>query len=1317
MDQSNHVSASIPKVDAKNILVKKCLNNGSGSREGVERASFNSSRIRNLSNVSPMQTSVPSVPKMSTPVLLKESIDDKNNTPSTPVLSSPLGTTKLLSPNNYKLPGLGYSQLLNPSPDADGPFPHANGASLTLHSSPNSFIDNNNNDCGSQEIPQEAVVLPTNELSPSFETPQQISRARRQPASSLQNLRAPSQRSNHDEIEVDYEEDIDEEVVQEFQNFGNNPNMLLIHLNPDQMHVLALMCPTINFIPDNLLGFVQKVFAKYLSDANNNCEDTTAWRKAFLIGLVLFSYDDDHRKNNKLLKNEMKRRLQLLDQDDWNSFSVGFFTSRTVFGNQNEFTPEQIQKIARKYIQLGEVGKASSRLRSTKQILKPNNEVFQKLIDLHPQVAGIIDDEDKEFLNSFDFDAIIQDIIQNENDYLPTTDMIAKIISSSRNNVSPGLDGIRFELLKKLVSVNTPSDRRNTNAQRVLEAITLFTKRMLISKVPDDVQCFIRDTRLTAIPKPKVGEIRPLGMQSIFRKIASKHVLSSIRDAADKKFGNIQYALRPNGVEHMIHAFKLYLRENESKTFVAADGINAFNKENRENMLHAFAKEFPHWYPFVNMIYGSDSNAWFKCLDDDDQSFTARGIASKEGTQQGCVLASLLYSLAEHAQNVHYSEEIIGNNGLFKAFIDDRDFAADFTKALEVLKLLKESTSATGYHLNLDKTVVLLGSCNGDIEQAKANQKECIDIGLKPENVIIHPRDLPLNQTIWGVNLLGTPIGTDDYIRNQLSDKYLKKLQEYARQYTEYHDPQGKHLMLLYCFSNMVNHLLRTIDPSLITDFIKDYDILKRTIFESLIKTKMSDSSWYLACMNLSLGGMGYRDSQMDAAAAYIASVFDCKETLLRIPNVDLYKVAGFEEAMDAYKDLVKSHHFDNFSIEHFLNDYAHTVANGNTQRQKIYDDVLPKCYQYIRQVSSNHSAELSFPNENINLDDLENLSKRFDDNDGMPRQRAIGSHMQEKLTNFLRLPAINKYFGAMYRELPQNKEVTLLQRFSWFLSIAQDDGFGYRWLQVCPKYDFSKLEPRVFTTAIKFRLFLEQDFLSSETICPQKQHGRTKDKVVLDKFGHHLATGCGSKNEGRNRTCTHDAMRDVITQLAKDAGFRVLREERGCFEDSNERPDISIDDFPGTGKPKLLVDVGFVNPLGDSVARNIELPLPNYVMRGTKANAYEVSKRNQYEEKCDRNNVKFLPLIFDVTGGFHSKSNSRFFQTLFQHKFPKEDKSNAFHRSMYMLFWYSKLSCTLVRNVAQAIITRSLNISSNLRSDDTFLSPMEPSRIAIPGF
>jgi hypothetical protein len=35
------------------------------------------------------------------------------------------------------------------------------------------------------------------------------------------------------------------------------------------------------------------------------------------------------------------------------------------------------------------------------------------------------------------------------------------------------------------------------------------------------------------------------------------------------------------------------------------------------------------------------------------------GIASKKGTQQGCVLASLLYSLAEHAQNVHYSEEIM----------------------------------------------------------------------------------------------------------------------------------------------------------------------------------------------------------------------------------------------------------------------------------------------------------------------------------------------------------------------------------------------------------------------------------------------------------------------------------------------------------------------------------------------------------------------------------------------------------------------------------------------------------------------------------
>ena len=69
-----------------------------------------------------------------------------------------------------------------------------------------------------------------------------------------------------------------------------------------------------------------------------------------------------------------------------------------------------------------------------------------------------------------------------------------------------------------------------------------------------------------------------------------------------------------------------------------------------------------------------------------------------------------------------------------------------------------------------------------------------------------------------------------------------------------------------------INHLVRTVPKSLVTDELLLFDEGLRSALSDILKTSISDLAWKQAVLPLRLGGLGLREAS-STAAAYTASV------------------------------------------------------------------------------------------------------------------------------------------------------------------------------------------------------------------------------------------------------------------------------------------------------------------------------------------------------------------------------------------------------------------------------------------------------------
>jgi hypothetical protein len=148
-----------------------------------------------------------------------------------------------------------------------------------------------------------------------------------------------------------------------------------------------------------------------------------------------------------------------------------------------------------------------------------------------------------------------------------------------------------------------------------------------------------------------------------------------------------------------------------------------------------------------------------------------------------------------------------------------------------MIKIIKAHGPRYGLHINTRKCVVLLGP-RSETTIAQDDQMRFRTI-LKESPVHIAPENATQKSQRetsrkYGSKLLGTPIGSDDYVNEWMDNKFLVLERELAS-YKQLRDCQCEWLALSHCFKNKINYFYRTLDPDLMEKYAMRFeDMLKK---------------------------------------------------------------------------------------------------------------------------------------------------------------------------------------------------------------------------------------------------------------------------------------------------------------------------------------------------------------------------------------------------------------------------------------------------------------------------------------------------------
>jgi len=535
-----------------------------------------------------------------------------------------------------------------------------------------------------------------------------------------------------------------------------NNDTLLVDIPPEEFGIFTGCSSSISFIPEKHLKKTRNVYSFYLNKvADNNTVDNYNWLKLILLPIILF---DNSKTKSKEIKNEFERKLNLLAQDDWSTFTIGSLSKKNL--DFKASTKEQIHASATRLIESGEIGKAFKRLNSDPNKVAPTREAFETIRSkFSEQGESCLSEEAIESIYTYSLESDNRDI--DKEPIVATQEDISNILKKAKKLSAHGLDRLRYEHLIQLWVAHGSDD---PNVAKFRDLFTKIINFIIQAQVPANIKCIFQDHTLIALPKPN-NDIRPIGLQLVLKKIACKVALK-----ATKKFNvayfddGLQYCLDRFGTESVSLFFRAAQQSMPSNDFWSLDGDNGFGRISRVVGLFQTKKKFPWLLPLLKMIYGNPSNAWYFGLKTGIES-----INSEEGIQQGDVLSMWFYAMSIHPL-LQKLKDILGPEGFTKWYADDGYVNAPFEKMIQVIEAVQRLGPKVGYYVKISKGTYLLGKCS-DLETAIYRKNQLIGLGLDESTIIIHPENDPSTQNTYGCRILGSFIGTDDYIRTQLDLK------------------------------------------------------------------------------------------------------------------------------------------------------------------------------------------------------------------------------------------------------------------------------------------------------------------------------------------------------------------------------------------------------------------------------------------------------------------------------------------------------------------------------------------------------------------
>jgi len=770
-------------------------------------------------------------------------------------------------------------------------------------------------------------------------------------------------------------------------------------------------------------------------------------------------------------------------------------------------------------------------------------------------------------------------IIHSDRPFVFKSSAVLESIRKIKKGTAPGISSLRSENLMDLIGL--PTDSLGND---FLESFTSFLNLIANYSLPQVYYDFLAEAKLIPIPKDSsnVTDVRPIALPEIFSKIVGNMLQRILSKEIRKAVGPFQFGCGYQfATEAIIHATNQHL-DRENIDIGMFDLENAFNKADRETSLINILNKIPALYPFARAMYINPSKLWIQ-----HSNGSWKYILSSQGSRQGDPIVGVIFNFAIlpllEQINIAIKNTAALNRqdvGKLFAYYDDLTFCAPIEQQISAIKIISNLGPKFGLFIKPKKCSILLGPRESrDI----AIQDKRYYLNLLPDSLChIHYsnnreylcQESSLSATAkYGTKLLGTPIGSESFIRNWLKDK-LAEVEKEILSYRKLKSYQQQWLALIYSFKGKFNYLYRTVNFKIMKDYAQDFGTLMSNNIGFIIN--ISNIRWDepKIWLPITQGGMGIGYQTYQCLCANLASNLSAFQ-FLTINNIMVegeFDFTVLNTVSSCYQFVSKYPMYDEFSFPENFNEFQDkcTVLEFNVWKNKYLSD-----------------------------GDIINNSQKVYDN---------------VLQHTLYDEILQEYVKQYETDVIPNEEKSVQQ---WYYSSSYVH--AGKFLLAIPVIPPLCMGNVAFANAIKSRLRIPH--------FPDHPHFKCDcfRNTFIDEHGDHLVKCVKNSTLMQIR---HHAMVRALSKLASDAGvFNVVEPRRALSDDSNKRPDIILYNSYIHQGATVAIDVSITHPISEYLS----------LKPGAASTVRDKQKIKKYEAICDRENMEFQGFIFETYGKFNA--------------------------------------------------------------------------------
>lgn len=401
----------------------------------------------------------------------------------------------------------------------------------------------------------------------------------------------------------------------------------------------------------------------------------------------------------------------------------------------------------------------------------------------------------------------------------------------------------------------------------VHEKICDFVNFLVQGRASRLVQPFLVGATLTPLLK-KDGGIRPIACGDVFRRVAAKSLMHSVRDQARFFFSPNQFGVATrSGAEIIIHSWREAISAPAFRDLVAlkVDLRNAFNLVDRSAMLSFIHSSFPSLFSFAYFCYSLPSHLFVRGSEE--------SIASAQGVQQGDPLGPLFACLVFH-EVVKKINQLDGVR-LNLWYMDDGGIIAPTDTIARVLEIFEQEKGRLGVHLNAAKTEIIWLS----------GHPPALDPFAAFAFKITSPD---------AMEMLGAPLGRPAHCEAFVLEKAVTRNEAMLEKLHSLNDPQVAFLLLRSClsFCKMI-YFMRCVPLDSMVNAAARFDALILSCLSKLINFKITPDAYTQLSLNVSNGGLGLRKVSDHHPAAFLASIRACLPIVRELTGLVGVRSAG----------------------------------------------------------------------------------------------------------------------------------------------------------------------------------------------------------------------------------------------------------------------------------------------------------------------------------------------------------------------------------------------------------------------------------------